>query len=204
MRCLASFQFLVCLELSHEHQYVLRLWLSLRLQLLYSHAESITRAAAGVLCEVAQDPDGAALIERENATAPLTELLHSRNENVGECTRLGHCARWLEPGCVSSPFNLTPSLSTLSPSVSSLHPSLPPSPLPPSFPPSLPSISSLSSSFPPSLPLLSTAAYAAAVLFCLSEEGNKRPPVAHPPFPQTMMRNEVRSLAVCGVLCFDQ
>ncbi len=42
--------------------------------------------AAGVLCEVAQDPDGAILIERENATAPLTELLHSRNEGVGEST----------------------------------------------------------------------------------------------------------------------
>ncbi len=56
------------------------------LQLLYSHAENITRVAAGVLCEVAQDPDGAILIEWENATAPLTELLHSRNEGVGEST----------------------------------------------------------------------------------------------------------------------
>ncbi len=32
---------------------------------------------------MAQDPEGAILIERENATAPLTELLHSRNEGVG-------------------------------------------------------------------------------------------------------------------------
>ena len=39
--------------------------------------------AAGVLCEVAQDPEGAMLIERENATTPLTELLNSRNEGVG-------------------------------------------------------------------------------------------------------------------------
>ena len=52
-------------------------------QLLYSHIENITRVAAGVLCELAQDPEGAALIERENATAPLTELLNSRNEGVG-------------------------------------------------------------------------------------------------------------------------
>ena len=39
--------------------------------------------AAGVLCELAQDIEGAALIEQENASAPLRELLNSRNEAVG-------------------------------------------------------------------------------------------------------------------------
>ncbi len=53
-------------------------------QLLSSHAENLTRVAAGVLCEIAQDQDGAALIEKDNATAPLTELLHSPNEGIGE------------------------------------------------------------------------------------------------------------------------
>lgn len=39
---------------------------------------------AGVLCELAQDKEGAEIIEQEGATAPLTELLHSRNEGVGK------------------------------------------------------------------------------------------------------------------------
>ena len=39
--------------------------------------------AAGVLCELAADKEGAQMIEGEGATAPLTELLHSRNEGVG-------------------------------------------------------------------------------------------------------------------------
>lgn len=39
--------------------------------------------AAGVLCELAQDKEAAEAIEAEGATAPLTELLHSRNEGVG-------------------------------------------------------------------------------------------------------------------------
>ena len=56
--------------------------ISLYLQLLYSPTENITRVAAGVLCELAQDQDGAVMIERENATQPLTELLHSRNEAI--------------------------------------------------------------------------------------------------------------------------
>ena len=43
------------------------------------------RVAAGVLCELAADKEGAQMIESEGATAPLTELLHSRNEGVGEC-----------------------------------------------------------------------------------------------------------------------
>lgn len=58
------------------------------LQLLYSPIENIQRVAAGVLCELAQDKEAAEAIEAEGATAPLTELLHSRNEGVGkECSR---------------------------------------------------------------------------------------------------------------------
>ena len=48
--------------------------------------ENIQRVAAGVLCELAQDKEAAEAIEAEGATAPLTELLHSRNEGVGEYT----------------------------------------------------------------------------------------------------------------------
>merc|ERR1712168_127200 len=51
-------------------------------QLLYSNIENIQRVAAGVLCELAADKEGAESIEQEGATAPLTELLHSRNEGV--------------------------------------------------------------------------------------------------------------------------
>ena len=53
-------------------------------QLLYNEIENIQRVAAGVLCELAADKEGASMIETEGATAPLTELLHSRNEGVGE------------------------------------------------------------------------------------------------------------------------
>ena len=53
-------------------------------QLLYNEIENIQRVAAGVLCELAADKEGAVMIEQEGATAPLTELLHSRNEGVGE------------------------------------------------------------------------------------------------------------------------
>lgn len=49
-------------------------------QLLFNDIENIQRVAAGVLCELAADKEGAELIENEGATAPLTELLHSRNE----------------------------------------------------------------------------------------------------------------------------
>lgn len=52
------------------------------LQLLYCPIENIQRVAAGVLCELAQDKEGAEAIEAENATAPLTDLLHSRNESI--------------------------------------------------------------------------------------------------------------------------
>ena len=55
-------------------------------QLLYNEIENIQRVAAGVLCELAADKEGASMIETEGATAPLTELLHSRNEGVGEAT----------------------------------------------------------------------------------------------------------------------
>ena len=53
-------------------------------QLLYNEIENIQRVAAGVLCDLAADKEGADMIESEGATAPLTELLHSRNEGVGE------------------------------------------------------------------------------------------------------------------------
>lgn len=56
------------------------------MQLLYSPIENIQRVAAGVLCELAQDKEAAEAIEAEGATAPLTELLHSRNEGVGTST----------------------------------------------------------------------------------------------------------------------
>lgn len=52
-------------------------------QLLYNEIENVQRVAAGVLCELAADKEGAQMIESEGATAPLTELLHSRNEGVG-------------------------------------------------------------------------------------------------------------------------
>merc|ERR1719411_508435 len=51
-------------------------------QLLYNEIENIQRVAAGVLCELAADKEGAVMIDQEGATAPLTELLHSRNEGV--------------------------------------------------------------------------------------------------------------------------
>ncbi|XP_037085195.1 armadillo segment polarity protein-like isoform X2 [Pollicipes pollicipes] len=51
-------------------------------QLLFNEFDNIQRVAAGVLCELAADKEGAEMIEREGATAPLTDLLHSRNEGV--------------------------------------------------------------------------------------------------------------------------
>ena len=50
--------------------------------MLYSDIENVVRVAAGVLCELAQDKEGADAIERENSTTILTELLHSRNEGI--------------------------------------------------------------------------------------------------------------------------
>ena len=59
-------------------------------QLLYNEIENIQRVAAGVLCELAADKEGADMIESEGATAPLTELLHSRNEGVGKLNLVRH------------------------------------------------------------------------------------------------------------------
>ncbi|KAL5274764.1 CTNNB1 family protein [Megaselia abdita] len=50
------------------------------IRLLYNEIENIQRVAAGVLCELATDKEASEIIEQEGATAPLTELLHSRNE----------------------------------------------------------------------------------------------------------------------------
>lgn len=63
-----------------------QLVIPLFVQLLFIEAENIQRVAAGVLCELASDKEGAEMIEQEGATAPLTELLHSRNEGVGMYT----------------------------------------------------------------------------------------------------------------------
>ena len=65
-------------------------------QLLYNEIENIQRVAAGVLCELAADKEGADMIESEGATAPLTELLHSRNEGVGK-SLLITSQKWLLP-----------------------------------------------------------------------------------------------------------
>lgn len=56
-------------------------------QLLYSPVENIQRVAAGVLCELAQDKEAADAIDAEGASAPLMELLHSRNEGTGKDCR---------------------------------------------------------------------------------------------------------------------
>ena len=48
----------------------------------YCPIEKIQRVTVGVLCEIAQDKEGAEAIEAENATASLTDLLHSRNEVI--------------------------------------------------------------------------------------------------------------------------
>ena len=54
-------------------------------QLLYSNNDNIQRVATGVLCELAAEKEGADVIEREDAGARLSELVHSSNEAVGEC-----------------------------------------------------------------------------------------------------------------------
>ena len=51
-------------------------------QLLYSEEEGVQRSATGLLCELASDKEGAAKIEQEGATSPLTTLLNSKNEAV--------------------------------------------------------------------------------------------------------------------------
>ncbi|CAG0915640.1 unnamed protein product [Notodromas monacha] len=50
--------------------------------LLFNEIENIQRVAAGVLCELSMEKEGAEMIEAEGATAPLTELLNSHNEGV--------------------------------------------------------------------------------------------------------------------------
>ncbi len=52
--------------------------------LLFNQIENIQRVAAGVLCELSMEKEGAEMIEAEGATGPLTELLNSHNEGVGE------------------------------------------------------------------------------------------------------------------------
>ena len=64
--------------------------------MLFNEIENIQRVAAGVLCELAADKEGAEMIEQEGATAPLTELLHSRNEGVGKCV-IVKCSLTLSP-----------------------------------------------------------------------------------------------------------
>lgn len=72
-------------------------------QLLYSSVENIQRVAAGVLCELAQDKEAADAIDAEGASAPLMELLHSRNEGTGEGLRCGRARQGAvgRPGLVS-------------------------------------------------------------------------------------------------------
>ena len=61
------------------------MWL---LQLLYSNNDNIQRVATGVLCELATEKEGADVIEREDAGARLSDLVHSGNEAVGESCRI--------------------------------------------------------------------------------------------------------------------
>ncbi|XP_078280615.1 catenin beta-1-like [Rhinoraja longicauda] len=56
--------------------------IQLFVQLLYSPIENIQREAAGVLCELAQDREAAEEMDQEQATAPLTDMLHSSNEGI--------------------------------------------------------------------------------------------------------------------------
>ena len=52
-------------------------------QLLYSPVDNVKRVAAGILCELALDKQSADLIDKEGASSPLMELLHSSNEGIG-------------------------------------------------------------------------------------------------------------------------
>lgn len=51
--------------------------------MLYSPNDNIQRVAAGVLCELAAEKDGADQIVREGALGPLNELVRSGNETLG-------------------------------------------------------------------------------------------------------------------------
>lgn len=68
--------FVVCESLSEINMEIISS------QLLQSNIENITRVAAGVLCELSQEKEGADMIEAENATGPLTDLLRSANEGI--------------------------------------------------------------------------------------------------------------------------
>jgi hypothetical protein len=45
---------------------------------------ALQRAAAGVLCELVNDRSCATIIEQENCTQKLTDLLKSSDEGVGQ------------------------------------------------------------------------------------------------------------------------
>ena len=51
-------------------------------QMLCSGNQALTRVAAGILCDLSQDPEGVLLIEQADASTPLTTLL-SKNEDEG-------------------------------------------------------------------------------------------------------------------------
>ena len=65
--------------------------------LLFNEIENIQRVAAGVLCELSTEKEGAEMIEAEGATGPLNELIKSHNEGVGE---------WVTPRRCQNPQNL--------------------------------------------------------------------------------------------------
>lgn len=50
------------------------------IQLLYHQNVNIQRAAAGVLCEISGDKEGAEMITQEGASSILSDLLSSRSE----------------------------------------------------------------------------------------------------------------------------
>lgn len=88
-------------------RWLLHVAANLSRQLLYSPVENIQRVAAGVLCELAQDKEAADAIDAEGASAPLMELLHSRNEGTGERRRAGPCAGGsLPPGTAPAGLRL--------------------------------------------------------------------------------------------------
>lgn len=71
--------------------------------------------AAGVLCELAQDKEAAEAIEAEGATAPLTELLHSRNEGVGKWGKVRELrGSWLVGSSAKTIFSLNSNICSCS------------------------------------------------------------------------------------------
>lgn len=63
--------------------------------MLYYDIEAIQSYAAGTLAELVKTVEGAKQIEQHGATAQLTDLMHSLNENIG---KLLSCAA-LQPAC---------------------------------------------------------------------------------------------------------